>query len=141
MKNYKQTIEFLKAIIPVVQKHDGKVFGKRFETDLKGVLPKAYISSYAGLQYVYNGDDRCHIGWDKRPIEASRLVLEITKQIEHYIESDKKQQNDLENIEHLRGKFYLLKAQIEELDDLHYEIKNQLKKEFDLDFKTYYRGE
>lgn len=141
MTKYKKAIDFLNAIKPVIEKHDGKGFGKRFETDLKAVLPEAYISNYAGLQYVYYKDDRCHVGWDKRPIEAQRLIHEINKQIENYLESEQKLLNAVNNLDDLRNKFAALKRQIEELDEIHYDIKNQLKKEYDLDFKTYYRGE
>ncbi len=141
MTKYKQTIDFLNAIKPVIQKHDGKVFGKRFETDLKSVIPEAYISNFAGLQYIYCIDDRCHIGWDKSPIDAQRLIPEINKQIENCLDSEQKLLNAVNNLDDLRNKFAALKQQIEELDEIHYDIKNQLKKEYDLDFKTYYRGE
>ena len=133
-------IEFLQNLKSVLKKHDNKVFGKRFEKDLQDIIPDAYISSSIGLQYVYCGEFRAHIGWDKRPIEAERVCLELDRIIENQKESDEKRQTDLKNIKFIRAKFEQLKELIEACDKLHYETKNELKKEFDIDFKTYFTG-
>lgn len=134
-------VEFLKALKPILKKHDGKVFGKRFESDLKAVMPGAYISHYAGLQYIYlDKDTRQHVGWDKRPIEAARVCGEIDRTIEHQLKSNAKRANDLKNINEIKNKFKQLKELIEFCDELHHETREELKKEFDLDFKTYFRG-
>lgn len=133
------TIELLTSLMPIIQKHDQKVFGKRFENDLKAVHPKAYISSYAGLQYIYIGDERVHIGWDKQAIDAKRVCAELEKQIEYYKESQIKKAQDASQIDTIKAKFEQLKTLINELDDVNFELKNELKSQYDIDFKTYYR--
>ena len=40
----------------------------------------------------------------------------------------------------IEAKFFKLAELIHELDDLSFENKDKLKKQFDIDFKTYYRG-
>ena len=120
-------------------KHDGKVFGKRFENDLKVVFPKAYISHYAGLQYVYNGDERVHIGWAKQPIDAKRVCSELDKQIEYQKESQIKKDLDLKNLDKIELKMHQLKTLINELEDVNFELKESLKKKYDIQFKSYYR--
>ena len=137
-------IEFLEAIKTVLPKHNGKVFGKRFETDLKALNKDIYISSYAGLQYVYlntnNDNFRCHIGWSKGPIDSQRVSTEIDKTIEYQKQSALQKAANLNDMDAIEAKFQKLKDLILDLNELHFEVKESLKKKYDLDFKTYYRG-
>lgn len=147
-------IEFLKATLEVIKRHDGKVFGKVFEKDLKkSINSKIYTSNFADLQYINlmnpnteslrldtDNHFRLHVGYGKNPINATRLALEIEKQIAYEIESQNKKESNLSKIDELESKFLQLKALIEELNELHFEVKDQLKKKHDIDFKTYYRG-
>ena len=37
-------IKTIKDILPIIEKHDGKLFGKLFEKDIKKIYPDAWIS-------------------------------------------------------------------------------------------------
>lgn len=140
MNDHQKYIKFLQDMKVIVQVHDGKVFGLRFKKDINVVYPDAWIDSNYGLQYVYlDRDTRLHIGWSKRPIEAARLITEIDRMIAYEIESNQKKSSEAAKMPELKQKFEQLKELINELDELHYDIKSGLKKEFDIDFKTYYR--
>lgn len=134
-------IKAIKDILPIIEKHDGKVFGKLFEKDIKKIYPDAWISNYAGLQYVHlTKEDRIFIGWDKRPIDFQRLNIDLNKQIESMLETQNQIDSENKKMKQIEAKFFKLTELIHELDDLSFENKDKLKKQFDIDFKTYYRG-
>ncbi len=133
--------QVIKNLLPIIKKHDGKAFGKLFEKDIKKLYPNAWISGNIGLQYIYlTKDNTIHIGWDKRPIEFERLNKDLNRQIESTIEHQAQIDNENKKIKQIELKFFKLTELIHELDDLSFETKDKFKKQFDIDFKTYYRG-
>ena len=140
MNERQEYIKFLQDMKAIIQKHDGKVFGLRFKKDINAVYSSAWIDSNYGLQYVYlDRDTRLHIGWDKRPIDATRLMAEIDRTIAYQIESNNKLDAEMSQLDTIKDKFKQLTSLIYELDELHCDIKSDLKKEYSVDFQTYYR--
>lgn len=134
-------IKAIKDILPIIEKYDGKVFGKLFEKDIKKIYPDAWISNHIGLQYIYlTKEDRIFIGWDKKPIDFQRLNIDLNKQIESMLETQNQIDSENKKMKQIEAKFFKLTELIHELDDLSFENKDKLKKQFDIDFKTYYRG-
>ena len=119
---YDEYNDLLNKLKPIIQKHNQKVFGKRFEKDLQAVFPKAYINIVANnLKYVFfnnNDQDRFFMGYTQEPIDAEKLLKDIDAQIKNNTEASNKLNDELKDHKNINKKFQKLQSLIAELDEL-----------------------
>ena len=74
-----QQIEALyNALLPIVEKHDGKPLGKRFMNDIKAILPKSYLGGHDGTNLI-TGEIRASDGYDLSLYLTNPVDLKLYK--------------------------------------------------------------
>lgn len=150
VESYNNRVEILKLIGPVIKKHNLKPFAKRFKNDLESVFkPLGYnvaLDSSSTLLNVYiyktwDQRERVFIGHGK--IDFETFERNVKGQVEYAVKASNELQAylvDQSRLDQVQVMGQSLKALIEQIDSMPYQVREELKKQFDFDFKNYYRG-
>ena len=84
-----QQIEALyNAILPIVEKHEGKPLGKRFMNDIKAILPKAYLGGHDGANLI-TGEIRASDSYGLSLYLTNPINLKLYKSRNVFAQNDK----------------------------------------------------